>query len=128
MIRRLTATALCRRGMFLLADLPSPHHPLSTSCPADLGNGGIFLLAELPLFTPPHAPSNPPLPVLLLQNAERYGVDAGRLDAVRVAASRSSPASEALEVAGRYADADSAALLVPEIAGLVRRGEREAGF
>lgn len=57
------------------------------------------------------------------QNAERYGLDSSRLDAVRVAASRSSPAAEALEVAARACDAATAPALVTQLVTLVRRGE-----
>jgi hypothetical protein len=70
-----------------------------------------------------HALQTNPAFSMPTQNAERYGLDAGRLDAVRVAASRSSPAAEALEVAARACDAATAPALVTQLVTLVRRGE-----
>ena len=54
------------------------------------------------------------------QHAERIGLDAGRLDSVRVSAARSSPMGDTLELCARYADAASVEALVPRLVPLVR--------
>ena len=53
------------------------------------------------------------------QHAERIGVDAGRMDSVRVSAARSSPMGDTLELCARYADAASVEALVPRLVPLV---------
>jgi len=58
------------------------------------------------------------------QHAERIGVDAGRLDSVRVSAARSSPMGDTLELCARYADAASVEALVPRLVPLVSKCTR----
>lgn len=54
------------------------------------------------------------------QHAERIGLDAGRLDSVRVSAARTSPMGDTLDLCARYADASSVEALVPRLVPLVR--------
>lgn len=56
------------------------------------------------------------------QHAERIGLDSGRLENLRVAASKSSPMSDTLDLCARYADAPSLEALVPALCQLVKRG------
>ena len=72
---------------------------------------------------------NPAAPCRRLQSAPSDTCPLGlccavlcRLEGARVAASRSSPMWETLELAARYADPAGLELLVPELCTLVRRG------
>lgn len=56
------------------------------------------------------------------QHAERLGFDQEKLESARVSASRSSPMSDTLDLCGRFSDAASLELLVPMLAGLIKRG------
>jgi proteasome component ECM29 len=56
------------------------------------------------------------------QHAEAAGIDAGRLESARVAASRSSPMADTLDIASRIADSASLAALAPVLAQLAQRG------
>lgn len=56
------------------------------------------------------------------QHAEAAGIDADQLAAARLAASRSSSISEALEAAGRALSGAAAVQLGPALAELIRRG------
>lgn len=47
---------------------------------------------------------------------------AERLDDARVAASRASPMSDALELCARYTSAGDMEALLPELTGIIRRG------
>ena len=54
------------------------------------------------------------------QHAQRAGVDVGRLEELRVQASRSSPLGDALDLCCRYTDADALAALTPRLTTLIR--------
>ena len=54
------------------------------------------------------------------QHAERLGVDAGRLDAARDSAARSSPMGDTLDLCARFTDAATLDALVPRLVPLVR--------
>ena len=56
------------------------------------------------------------------QHAERLGLEGGRLERARLAASTGGPVGEALDSCARYVDAASFQELAPRLAGLVRRG------
>ncbi|GFR47108.1 hypothetical protein Agub_g8793, partial [Astrephomene gubernaculifera] len=56
------------------------------------------------------------------QHAERWGLDAERLEGARVAAARGSPLGDTLDLAARLADASSLETLVPALVTSVRRG------
>ena len=56
------------------------------------------------------------------QHAERIGLDSGRLEALRVSASRSSPMSDTLDLCASCTTPASLEQLVPALAGLLRRG------
>lgn len=56
------------------------------------------------------------------QHAERIGLDSGRLENLRVAASKSSPMSDTLDLCARYSDATSLEALVPALCQLLKRG------
>lgn len=56
------------------------------------------------------------------QHAERYGLDSGRLENLRVAASKSSPMGDTLDLCARYADAAALGKLVPAVCQLLKRG------
>ena len=56
------------------------------------------------------------------QHASRVGLDANRLESLRVSASRSSPLGDTLDLCARYTSADSLPALVPRLSQLVTRG------
>jgi proteasome component ECM29 len=56
------------------------------------------------------------------QHAERIGLDSGRLENLRVAASRSSPMADTLDLCARHANAAAVEALTPALCQLVRRG------
>ena len=56
------------------------------------------------------------------QHAERIGLDSGRLENMRVAASKSSPMADTLDLAARHADIASLDALVPALCQLLKRG------
>lgn len=56
------------------------------------------------------------------QHAERIGLDSGRLESMRVAASKSSPMADTLDLAARYTDIASLDALVPALCQLLKRG------
>lgn len=56
------------------------------------------------------------------QHAERIGVDAGRLENLRVSAAKGSIMGDTLDVCARQVDAQSLEALVPVLAQLVKRG------
>ena len=56
------------------------------------------------------------------QHAEAAGIDASRLESARVAASRSSPMGDTLDVAARVADEATLPALVPVLCQLAQRG------
>jgi hypothetical protein len=73
----------------------------------------------------PRLPPSPPPPKHALTHASTptpHPIAQERLDDARVAASRASPMSDALELCSRYASAADAEALVPELAGIIRRG------
>ena len=56
------------------------------------------------------------------QHAERIGVDAGRLENLRVSAAKGSIMGDTLDVCARQVDAQSLEALVPVLSQLVKRG------
>ena len=56
------------------------------------------------------------------QHAERIGVDAGRLENLRVSAAKGSIMGDTLDACARQVDARSLEALVPVLAQLVKRG------
>ena len=56
------------------------------------------------------------------QHAERIGVDAGRLENLRVSAAKGSIMGDTLDVCARQVDARSLEALVPVLSQLVKRG------
>ncbi len=74
----------------------------------------------------PSTPSPRPLQDARLnyveQHAERIGLDSGRLENMRVAASKSSPMADTLDLAARYTDIASLDALVPALCQLLKRG------
>ena len=56
------------------------------------------------------------------QHAERIGVDAGRLENLRVSAAKGSVMGDTLDVCARHTDVKSLDALVPVLSQLVRRG------
>ncbi|KAK9834910.1 hypothetical protein WJX81_007994 [Elliptochloris bilobata] len=56
------------------------------------------------------------------QHSERLGLDAGRLESLRVSASRASPMGDTLDACGRFTDAAALGALAPRLAQLIKRG------
>ena len=56
------------------------------------------------------------------QHAERIGVDAGRLENLRVSAAKGSIMGDTLDVCARQVDTKSLEALVPVLSQLVKRG------
>ena len=56
------------------------------------------------------------------QHAERTGVNAGRLNILRVSAAKGSIMGDTLDVCARQVDAQSLKVLVPVLSQLVKRG------
>jgi proteasome component ECM29 len=56
------------------------------------------------------------------QHTDRLGIDASRLENLRVSASKSSPMGDTLDICARVADQASLEALVPRLATLAKRG------
>ena len=56
------------------------------------------------------------------QHAERMGLDADKLENLRVSASKSSPMGDTLDLCARYTDAATLEALVPKLTQLIKRG------
>ena len=61
------------------------------------------------------------------QHAQRAGMDEARLEDLRVAASRSSPMGDALDLCVRYTDEEALSRLGPKLTQLIRYGFRLPG-
>ena len=61
------------------------------------------------------------------QHAQRAGMDEDRLEDLRVAASRSSPMGDALDLCVRYTDEEALSRLGPKLTQLIRYGSRLPG-
>ncbi|GAX79566.1 hypothetical protein CEUSTIGMA_g7007.t1 [Chlamydomonas eustigma] len=56
------------------------------------------------------------------QHADKMGLDQEKLESARVAASRSSPLGDTLEICSHFSDSVSLGLLAPALAGIIKRG------
>ena len=56
------------------------------------------------------------------QHAARVGLNADRLESLRVSASRSSPLADTLDLCARYASSESLPALMPRLTQLISRG------